>query len=183
MYRNVEKPFARSYWVVPDKLLAGCYPGSRDHLEASQRLDGLLMCGVRYVVNLMEEQETNYYGDGFLPYENSLIGKGNKLGVEVQCVRFPIPDMNVPSKKQMIKILDAVDEAIERDTPVYVHCWGGLGRTGTVVGCYLARHGIASGKDCLTKINELRRNDPTVQLSSPQTRQQAEMVLTWRIGQ
>ena len=183
MPRYPEKPFARSYWVIPNKLLAGCYPGSEYPVEGSQRLKGLLNCGIRFVVNLMEEHETNYYGDGFIPYEKSLIVMGKELGIEVQCMRFPIPDMSVPSKKQIINILDTIDESIERDTPVYVHCWGGVGRTGTVVGCYLARHGIAIGKECLTKIKELRQDDPTAYRSSPETGQQAKMVLSWKAGE
>lgn len=52
---NPEKPFARSYWVVPHKLLAGSYPGSRDRAESLEKLERLLKCGVRYVINLMEE--------------------------------------------------------------------------------------------------------------------------------
>ena len=37
---------------------------------------------------------------------------------------------------------------------VYVHCWGGVGRTGTVVGCYLVRQGE-------------READPTVGMPAP----------------
>jgi hypothetical protein len=180
MTRDPEKPFDRSYWVAPKTLLAGCYPGSEYPDESAQRLKGLLNCGIRFVVNLMQAHETNYYGDGFVPYEKPLIVMGNELGIEVQCVRFPIPDMSIPSEKQMIKILDTIDETIERDTPVYVHCWGGVGRTGTVVGCYLARHGVVAGQECLARIRELRYSDPITYRSSPETDQQIDMVMSWR---
>jgi protein-tyrosine phosphatase len=79
--------------------------------------------------------------------------------------------------------LDEIDRSLARDLPVYVHCWGGKGRTGTVVGCYLARHGIATGKSALDKINELRRNVPNWNEPSPETRQQCEMVALWQIGE
>ena len=39
------------------------------------------------------------------------------------------------------------DEGLE---PVYVHCWGGIGRTGTVVGCWLVRHGM-TGDEALAE--------------------------------
>lgn len=181
MTEDFTKPFDRSYWVIPYKLLAGCYPGSQYPEEATRRLLGLLNCGIRFVINLMEEHETNYHGDGFVPYEKSLILMGTELNVEIQCVRFPITDMDIPSGRQMTNILDTIDEAIERDTPVYLHCWGGVGRTGTIIGCYLVRHGIATGKECLAKIKELRRSDPMSYRNSPETRQQAKMVLNWNL--
>jgi len=35
---------------------------------------------------------------------------------------------------------------------VYVHCWAGRGRTGTVVGCYLKRHGIAEDTNVIQEL-------------------------------
>jgi hypothetical protein len=35
-------PFNRSYWVVPGKLLAGCYPGSEDSIEEERKFKGLM---------------------------------------------------------------------------------------------------------------------------------------------
>ena len=49
--------------------------------------------------------------------------------------------MDVPrSQQQTAGILDAIDKALEDGKNVYVHCWGGIGRDGTVVGCWLVRH-------------------------------------------
>ena len=57
--------------------------------------------------------------------------------------RHSIVDMDVPrSQQQTAGILDAIDKALEDGKNVYVHCWGGIGRTGTVVGCWLVRHGM-----------------------------------------
>ncbi|WP_374108489.1 hypothetical protein [Nostoc sp. XA010] len=33
--------------------------------------------------------------------------------------------------------LPPIDRALNGQEKVYVHCWGGIGRTGIVVGCYL----------------------------------------------
>ena len=38
-------------------------------------------------------------------------------------------------------MLDTIDQALAAGHTMYVHCWGGVGRTGTVVGCHLVRHG------------------------------------------
>jgi len=176
---NPEKPFARSYWVVPNKLLAGSYPGSRDQRERLEKLDGLLRCGLRYVINLMEEDEKDHSGEDFVSYEATLRELATGMGVDVKCKRYPIRDGGVPSKETMIAILNDIDTAVSQGIPVYVHCWGGVGRTGTVVGCYLARHGMATGLDCLDQIRKLRRNDPTVYRISPETPRQREMVTSW----
>jgi protein-tyrosine phosphatase len=61
-----------------------------------------------------------------------------------------------------------------------VHCWGGKGRTGTVVGCYLTRHRIAAGSDLIKKIKELRKDTEDFSDPSPETREQNNMVITWK---
>jgi protein tyrosine/serine phosphatase len=173
-------PFERSYWVEQGKFLAGCYPGDKNPKEAQAKLEGLLASGIRVVVNLMEEDELGHNGESFVQYEKTLQQIAKNAGTEVDCSRMPIQDLNTPQAEFMVELLDCIDQAISENKPVFVHCWGGKGRTGTVVGCYLARHGKASGQDVLLKINELRKNDPTYHQRSPETERQRDMVKNWR---
>jgi protein tyrosine phosphatase len=176
------KPFGRSYWVVPNKFLAGAYPGSKDLLEAEEKISGLVTCGIRHVINLMEEEETKYGNERFVPYEEVLGTVSAQSGVTVGVTRYPIRDLNVPSEKEMIQILDTIDESIAEALPVYVHCWGGVGGTGTVVGCYLIRHGLATREDVLDRISVLRRDEVTAYRPSPEILEQRKMVQFWRLG-
>lgn len=70
--KNHSVPFARSYWVEPGKLLAGCYPGDRNPKQAEAKLKGLLASGIRVVVNLMEENELGHNGETFVQYDKTL---------------------------------------------------------------------------------------------------------------
>lgn len=176
-------PFDRSYWVVPGSLLAGYYPGDLDTSTMEKKLKGILRAGIRYVINLMEEKEQNWDGKRFRSYEDDIKRYAGQAGVEITLVRRPIEDLSAPTHDYMRNILDEIDNAVSQNKPIYVHCWGGKGRTGTVVGCFLARHGKALGKEALQKIMELRKNDPTSHQRSPETDSQRRMVKYWRKGE
>ena len=176
-------PFDRSYWVLPGRLLAGFYPGAPSDEEAEQKLGALLDAGIRCVVNLVEEDETDWEDQPLRSYSGLLMRLAAERHVEVTYQRIPIRDVDVPSEATMQAILDAIDGALSRDQAVYVHCWGGRGRAGTVVGCYLVRHGIARGEQALDRIAFLRRMEATAEKPSPETEGQCAMVRGWRQGQ
>lgn len=176
-------PFPHSYWVISGQLLAGEYPGSAEPSEARQKVAALVEVGIRRIVNLQEAHERNREGQLFAPYEDELRRMAARIGVQATMVRMPIRDMSVPTHEEMRTILDEIDRSIQQNLAVYVHCWGGHGRTGTVVGCYLARHGIASSWDAIRQIKSLRRGTPDAGKSSPQAQSQFDMVLKWKKGE
>ncbi|MGI9645478.1 MAG: protein-tyrosine phosphatase family protein [Ilumatobacteraceae bacterium] len=176
-------PSDRSYWVVPGRLLAGVYPGSSDPERALARTQALVDVGVRRVVNLTESGEGSHVGTPLTDYEPELAAAAGKRGVDVTAIRLPIVDLDIPDRAHMAVILDAVDEGIDRGETVYVHCWGGRGRTGTVVGCWLARHDLATGDRALRMIRYLRRTYAKAETEAPETAAQKQFVLDWRPGE
>jgi protein tyrosine/serine phosphatase len=169
-----EMTIPNAYWVLPGKLLAGGYPGALQESEARRRLRWLLEQGITLSFDLTGIGET--LG---APYERWLQEEADALGRTMNYCHIPIEDMGTPSHEEMIDLLDALDAALEVGQTVYLHCHGGLGRTGTVVGCYLVRHG-RRGEEALTEIARLRGNLPSGRARSPETGEQREMVLNWK---
>lgn len=174
-----ERPFARSYWVVPGRFLAGAYPASLSVDETRWKLGCLLDRGIRYLINLTEPGEVNRLGQPLIQYGAVIEEIAADRGVDVTCVRRRIPDLNVPSVEEMRKLLNEIDRAVESEIPVYIHCLGGIGRTGTVVGCYLLRHGMADSESVMDVLAALRRPDPASDLPSPETRRQRRFLRSW----
>ena len=175
----MKKPFPRSYWARKHDFLAGYIPGSLDSARTKANLKGLLDAGIRCLINLMEADEKNYQGVPFAPYEPMLKKLASEQGIDIAYHNIPIKDRNIPSIQTMRLILDIINTSLAAGIPVYVHCWGGKGRTGTVVGCWLLEQGIAMPVTVLAKIQELRKDDPKSDESSPETAAQIEFVLNW----
>ncbi|HEY4000165.1 MAG TPA: hypothetical protein VGO93_14930 [Candidatus Xenobia bacterium] len=125
-------PFARSYWVVPGRLLAGCIPASREPEMRQQNLEGLLRVGIRSVINLTEPGESNTVGVALPDYRAEWEALAGPVPVEYHELGFK--DGTAPDDELMERILMTIDRSLDQGRPVYVHCWGGRGRTGTVIG-------------------------------------------------
>lgn len=177
-------PFPGTYWVVPGTLLAGAYPAGSDDASTAERMAALLDAGIHSVISLMSEEEILEHSNGiaFAPYEDILEKQGESRGVIVEIERYTIEDANTLSEQAVELILDAIDAEIDgRNSPTFVHCSDGNARTGVVIGCYLARHGLAIGKDALGRIKKLRAGDPVLaNQKSPETMTEEKFVLRWR---
>ena len=168
-------PYPESYWVIPGKLMAGEYPGKYDIEQTRQRVVSLLRCGLNSYIDLTRPT------DSFHPYRELLTSEAAEFGLDVMWQNFPIDDFFTPSREQMQLILDEIDAQIQAGKTVYVHCLAGIGRTGTVVGCYLVRGGM-TGYEALRQIEELRKSTPSWWHRSPESQEQVDFILDWNDG-
>ncbi|EMI40837.1 Dual specificity protein phosphatase [Rhodopirellula sp. SWK7] len=161
-------------------LLAGAYPGRADPADHRQRTRSLFDAGMRTFINLQVENETNNSGVPFVRYDDELRRLADARGDQIACLRFPIPDGGTTSLDRMRSILDAIDLSLAAGRPVYVHCFGGMGRTGATICCWLLRHGLATPGNVLDLLTQLRRAD--VERASwkvPENGSQEAFVLSW----
>src|ERR1043165_520855 len=98
---NIIKPTAESYWVTPDRLLAGRYPGGKSERELERRLGALLDAGFDTFIDLTEADELPPYADYLPP--------------DVEHLRRPITDHGVPrDAAHMHEILATLADALRR---------------------------------------------------------------------
>jgi len=167
------RPIRESYWVKTGRFLAGEYPAAPFIERARARIGGLLNIGINTFIDLTIPKELPPY----LPVLNE---QARKRDIDAQHKRFPILDRNVPTHVTMTEILDTIDDTLAEGRNIYLHCWGGIGRTGTTVGCYLVRHGL-TGEQAVAQLAEWWKDVPKSAYTprSPETDRQVEFILNW----
>lgn len=137
-----KKPISNSY-AVNEWLYAGEYPGAFSKEDAVEKLGLFQSFGITHFIDLTEEGELSPYAP--LLYEGA------------SHHRFSIVDQGIPNSIEDVRKLVSAIRQIHEDNPkakIYIHCWGGVGRTGTIVGCFLATE---LGTDYTDTIQELKR--------------------------
>lgn len=164
MEKYGNKPIINSYCAA-DRLYAGEYPGDKGQEKAKDKLEAFLDFGITHFIDLTEEGELEPYA--------FLLPEG------VVHRRFPIVDVSVPnSYEQMQDIIDYIDEALNSspNAKAYVHCWGGVGRTGTVVGCYYVHKGC-DFVSALVRLRESFKQCPkSERRKTPETLEQEKFI-------
>ena len=65
----------------------------------------------------------------------------------------PVPDFTAPNKAQIDRMLAFIKQSVTEGKPIGVSCGAGIGRTGTVLACYLVSKSYTAGE----AIEEVKR--------------------------
>ena len=176
---QLPRPHDNCYWLVPGRLLAGQHPGAGGLGEVGPTVAALLRTGIGQTLDLTEHRER-------LPDYGPAFDTGAAaLGLLVRRLVVPIPDFSVPNPATMRRIL-AVLNAVLHDTiapPLYLHCHGGIGRTGTVVGCLLVDRGFTPDEALalIARKWQVMAKRPLAP-ESPETEAQRAFIRAWPPG-
>lgn len=96
--------------------------------------------------------------------------------IELKFVHHPIEDLGIPTSSGLKSLIDDLEARISKGEKLYVHCWGGRGRAGTVGACLLASMYNLTAEECLARVQRSfdTRNDGG--RLSPETEEQVKFV-------
>jgi len=120
-------------WVIDDRVIATHRPGDRE-------LRALASRGVTHVISLT-----------VAPLDAERLREVGLRGVHI-----PLHDMSAPSFDEISRFVATLSSLLDAGQRVAVHCGAGLGRTGTMLACYL----VSTGRSAEEAIAAVRRKRP-----------------------
>lgn len=120
-------------WIIPNRVLACANP------RRSGALHTLAAQGISLIVNLHER-----------PHPGARLQPFN-----LRQIHLPVADFTAPSEQTLDRGVAAIADAVRAGRKVAVHCGGGLGRTGTLLACYLVSEGMAADA-AIAQVRRLR---------------------------
>jgi len=162
----------------------------RDPDKARGQLADILRGGVDVFVSLISELppqwEHNGKIAGFVGYHAPVLelatGDDPRYPVEPREVKFlhyPIDDLTAPGLGQLRQIVDDLSKEVAAGRKLYIHCWGGRGRAGTVGASLIGKMEGLTADEALERIQQAYSARDQDSSMSPETSAQVKLVRTY----
>lgn len=144
-YQDDDKPIEYSFKVC-ERFFAGEYPGDKTSEAAQSKIRRFLNKGFTHFIDLTEKGELISYRQ-FLPED-------------VSYCRFPIKDGSFPKDEMAVaSLMETIKQILSAPTnKLYLHCRGGVGRTGVIVACWYGT--LSSSDEALDKLQTMFKDNP-----------------------
>ena len=119
-------------WLIDKKLAGSGIPTSLDEF------DWLLNQGIKSIVTMTE---------------NALPDEWTK---KINYLHIPTADFHAPDMEGIDSAVEFIQNQIQNDQSVMVHCAAGLGRAGTILACYFIKYEKLSAIQAIKKIRDER---------------------------
>lgn len=137
-------------WLIQDEIAGMARP-----MSMVADLEFLKDNGIEAIVSLTE-----------VPLHKTLI---EEFGFEYK--HIPVPDLTSPTQEQIQEFVSFVNSLTTSKKKIVVHCDAGIGRTGTMLACYLVNKGCSANR----AISEVRKRRP----GSIETIEQEDTILKY----
>ena len=119
-------------WLIEEKLAGSGMPTTFDEFH------WIVNQGVKSIITMTE---------------NSL---PDEWVQSIDYLHVPTPDLTAPDMDKIESTVDFINEQINNDQPVMVHCAAGMGRAGTILACYFVKYKKLTAEKAIEKIRDER---------------------------
>lgn len=137
-------------WLIKEEIAGMARP-----MPIVADLEFLKDNGIEAIVSLTE-----------IPLHKTLI---EEFGFEYK--HIPIADLTTPTQEQIEEFVNFINNLASSKKKIVVHCEAGIGRTGTMLACYL----VSKGHSARKAISEVRKKRP----GSIETTEQEDTIIKY----